>query len=133
MSDDASWVAPGKFSVQRDGRTYLVHIVEVESELVEPCGFGVDPGDSAALLKLRQAIDEHLPAYEPEATDGDYEGLVRKAGRICELASRWRACDEDMSVPPHDGGCPHLDELADALDDGEAVSPQPPAPTAEQE
>lgn len=65
-------------------------ILAREVEVLEsvPIGdFGVDPGDSAALLRLREAIDEHLPHYEPEHTDGDYDGVVRVAGR--ELTVTW--------------------------------------------
>jgi hypothetical protein len=41
-------------------------------------GFGVDPGDSAALLKLRQCIDDHLEFPTPESEEaGDYESAVR--------------------------------------------------------
>jgi hypothetical protein len=36
--------------------------------------------DSQALLALREAIDEHLPHYEPEHENGDYEAVVRIAG-----------------------------------------------------
>lgn len=58
---------------------------QAESEDFPP--FGVDPEDSAALLKLRSAIDDHLPAFEPESEAGDYEGVVRIAGQELEKLS----------------------------------------------
>lgn len=66
--------------------------------------FGVDPGDSAALERLRMAIDDHL-AWPTEATQeaGDYEAAVRHSGeqlRHCPdcvgMIAKLRARDDDM-------------------------------------
>ena len=37
--------------------------------------------DDRALMALREAIDEHLPHYEPEHEAGDYEEVVRITGK----------------------------------------------------
>ena len=80
--DDVQQYGAGALVVHREGRAFLVQVclAEVDAELVDVGGFGLDPRDSAALLSLRQAIDDHLPEYPPEAERGDYEGIVRKAG-----------------------------------------------------
>lgn len=66
--------------------------VWIRGGFVSPVDFGTEPGDSNALERLRCAIDDHLPAYEPESEAGDYEGVVRKAAdavkRSDELARR---------------------------------------------
>lgn len=44
----------------------------------EPGSFGCDPSDSAALLRLREAIDEADVWPDPDAMErGDYEASVR--------------------------------------------------------
>lgn len=111
IQDDCDDVQPygsGALLCHREGRSFLVQVklAEVDPELVDGFGaFGLDERDSAALLKLRRAIDEHLPEWQPEAEAGDYEGLVRNAGRVCELARRWRSSGIGLA------------ELADAVDD----------------
>ena len=58
----------------------------------DPVSFGEDHGDSAALERLRCAIDDHLPAFEPESEAGDYDGVVRIAGQ--ELVKMADAFDD---------------------------------------
>lgn len=49
--------------------------------------FGCDPEDSARLLELRQAIDDHLPWESNAAREaGDYVGAVRFAGELARAA-----------------------------------------------
>ncbi len=73
----------------------LYEAVKVEAEGYVP--FGVDPGDSAALLKLRQTIDDYLlwPSEKAEQ-DGDYELAVIYSG---ELAQSTRLPGPDLSEP----------------------------------
>lgn len=42
--------------------------------------------DNHALLTLRETIDDFLPHYEPEHEAGDYEAVVRIAGKALTLA-----------------------------------------------
>jgi hypothetical protein len=45
-------------------------------------GFGTDPSDSAALLKLRSAIDEHLGwENDSDELDADYVGRIKQVGQ----------------------------------------------------
>lgn len=112
IQDDCDDVQPygaGAMLCHRDGRSFLVQVklAEVDPELVDGFGaFGLDERDSAALLKLRRAIDEHLPEWEPEASRGDYEGLVRKAARIVRAAIEWRFTSR---------GLPELQDAVDAV------------------
>lgn len=71
-------------------------------------GFGVDPGDSAALLRLRQCIDEHLISPEPKPDeDGDYEAAVVAASvelaGLREATTRLRSELAQLRRPPELG------------------------------
>jgi hypothetical protein len=73
--------------------------------------FGTDPGDSAALLKLRHCIDGRLPFPTPEAEEaGDYESAVENVGTMIaglhaklaaveRLADQWSKCASDGMLP----------------------------------
>lgn len=68
-------------SKERAEKLYLATKDQVAPE--EFCPFGVDPGDSAALLKLRSCIDDHLLwPTEQQEQDGDYESAVIYSGRL---------------------------------------------------
>lgn len=74
-------------------------IADLEAREKELCAFGAEPEDSARLLKLREAIDEHLSwPTDEERDDGDYEACVEySAKRIREL-TEWRP----MKTAPHE-------------------------------
>jgi hypothetical protein len=59
-------------------------------------GFGVDPKDSAALLELRAAIDDHLGwRNEKEEHAGDYVARVKQVGGECRVGV---PCQEHSGV-----------------------------------
>jgi hypothetical protein len=86
--------------------TQAARIRDLESQLaglgpddVVGCGFGIDPKDSAALLALRNAIDEELGwETQEEEEAGDYVARVRQVG--AQLAGRPAPIECEMVVDP---------------------------------
>lgn len=59
-----------------------------------PGGFGVDPRDSASLLELRAAIDDHLGWRSEESErNADYVERVKEVGLILMVQAPWSRYD----------------------------------------
>lgn len=92
--DDLGKVMVDKRAVLLAMASRLVELESHDAPLDVP--FGCDPGDSAALEKLRMAIDDNLIWPSDEAREaGDYEAAVRHSG---ELALRWVSMNEPAPV-----------------------------------
>jgi hypothetical protein len=98
-------------------------------------GFGVDPKDSAALLELRELIDEiGWPSFAAEEA-ADYPArLLQLAEERRSLARKWYAWDGGAEIPPEllallsqihgEVSNPHPDPLPE--DGARAVKPEIP-------